>query len=215
MLRILSTALVALAVITLFVLISLPTQAQPDTPATPAGEWAGGKECHFYAYAKDSYCIAIADSAALTPTAPPPTLDPTFTAPTATPTPYPTATPRPTSTRRPTPTFTPEPTRTPVPTIKVYYTGDQFWAIITQPDCTLECFLEEHVEWYHREIRSFCIAHARHNKYRHIGVADYGDDGWRVFRTDTASTEFRLLSRYVSCWAPAGREYQSIRWQWR
>ena len=98
MLRILSTALVALAVIILFVLISLPTQAQPDTPATPAGEWAGGKECHFYAYAKDSYCIAIADSAALTPTAPPPTLDPTFTAPTATPTPYPTNTPRPTPT---------------------------------------------------------------------------------------------------------------------
>ena len=98
MLRILSTALVAVAVITLFVLISLPTQAQPDTPATPAGEWAGGKECHFYAYAKDSYCIAIADSAALTPTVPPPTLDPTFTAPTATPTPYPTNTPRPTPT---------------------------------------------------------------------------------------------------------------------
>ena len=101
MLRILSIALVALGVIILFALVSVPTRAQP---AIPAGEWAGGKECHFYTYAEDSYCIPVSAAVDLAPTTPPPTLDPTYTAPTATPTPEPTATPWPTNTPRPTPT---------------------------------------------------------------------------------------------------------------
>lgn len=93
MLRILSVALVALAGIVLFALVSVPTQAQP---AIPAGEWAGGKECHFYTYAKDSYCIPVSAAVDLAPTTPPPTLDPTYTVPTATPTPVNTPHPTPT-----------------------------------------------------------------------------------------------------------------------
>ena len=122
MLRVLSIALVALGVIILFVLVSVPTQAQP---AIPAGEWAGGKECHFYTYAKDSYCIPVSASGSLATTEP-----------TATPTPEPTATPLPTNT--PGPTTTPEPVAYSGPSvlegIKLWYRWDKSVAMPDDPE---------------------------------------------------------------------------------